>query len=46
MPAKSGAGDLFATARVVLPERSDPDLEDLMRRWRDEKPYDPRSEGG
>ena len=43
-PAKSGAGDLFATIRIVLPERVDPELEELMRRWRDEKPFDPRSE--
>jgi DnaJ-class molecular chaperone len=42
----AGAGDLFATIRVVLPEHSDPELEDLMRRWRDEKPYDPRSDLG
>ena len=44
LPAKSGQGDLFASVRVVLPEGSDPELEDLMRKWRDEKPYDPRSD--
>jgi len=46
MPAKSGHGDLFATVRIVLPEWADPELEALMRKWRDEKPYDPRKEQG
>lgn len=34
-----GAGDLFVTLRIVLPEAGDPDLESLMRFWRDQKPY-------
>jgi DnaJ-class molecular chaperone len=34
-----GAGDLFVSLRVVLPENGDPDLESLMRFWRDQKPY-------
>ena len=34
-----GAGDLYVTLRVVLPEHGDPDLESLMRFWRDQKPY-------
>ena len=42
MPAKSGAGDLYATVRIVLPEKADNDLEELMKKWRDGKPYDPR----
>jgi len=41
-PAKEGRGDLLATVRIALPERSDPDLEALMKKWRAEKPYDPR----
>jgi len=41
-PAKAGRGDLFATVRITLPERSDPELEALMHKWRSEKPYDPR----
>ncbi len=41
-PAKEGRGDLLATVRIVLPERSDPELEALMKKWRSEKPYDPR----
>ena len=43
-PAKEGAGDLFATIRIVLPEGSDADLDDLMRKWRDRKRYDPRKD--
>ena len=46
MPAKGGRGDLFATVRIVLPEDKDPELEELMRKWRDSRPYDPRSEPG
>jgi DnaJ-class molecular chaperone len=42
LPSKEGAGDLYATVRIVLPERSDAELEDLMRKWRDGQPYDPR----
>jgi DnaJ-class molecular chaperone len=41
-PAKDGRGDLLATVRIVLPEQSDPELEALMKKWRAEKPYDPR----
>jgi DnaJ-class molecular chaperone len=46
MPASGGllAGDLLVTLRIVLPEGSDTDLEELMRRWRADKPYDPRAE--
>ena len=44
LPSKAGAGDLLATARIVLPDRPDRELEELMRRWRDEKPYDVRGE--
>jgi DnaJ-class molecular chaperone len=41
-PAKDRAGDLLATARIVLPEGNDAELEELMKKWRDGKPYDPR----
>lgn len=37
-----GKGDIFASLRVVLPEGGDPDLESLMRFWRDQKPYNVR----
>ncbi|HEX5506939.1 MAG TPA: J domain-containing protein [Pseudolabrys sp.] len=41
---KGGAGDLMATVRIVLPERSDAELKELMRTWRESKPYDPRKD--
>ena len=41
-PAKAGAGDLLATVRIMLPEGGDKELDELMRKWRDGKPYDPR----
>ena len=43
LPGPNGAGDLLVTPRVALPERADPELEALARRWRDEHPYDPRA---
>jgi DnaJ-class molecular chaperone len=42
LPSKDGTGDLYATVRIVLPEQPDPELEALMKKWRDGKPYDPR----
>jgi DnaJ-class molecular chaperone len=42
LTSKLGRGDLFATARIVLPEGPDAELEALMRRWLEFKPYDPR----
>ena len=41
-PAKAGNGDLLAAVRIMLPGGHDPELEVLMRKWRDAKPYDPR----
>lgn len=48
LPAADGkpAGDLYVTLRVALPESADADLTALMRKWRDEKPYDPREKLG
>jgi DnaJ-class molecular chaperone len=43
-PAKDRKGDLLATIRIMLPETPDPELEELMRKWRDAKPYDPRKD--
>ena len=45
MPAtgEQAAGDLLATIRIVLPNSPDHELTELMRKWRDRKPYDPRS---
>jgi DnaJ-class molecular chaperone len=42
LPSKDSAGDLYATVRIVLPEGGDAELEELMKKWRDGKPYDPR----
>jgi DnaJ-class molecular chaperone len=42
LPSKDGTGDLYATVRIVLPDQPDPELEALMTKWRDAKPYDPR----
>ena len=39
----AAAGDLLATLRIAMPAQEDADLAALMRRWRDEKPYDPRA---
>jgi DnaJ-class molecular chaperone len=46
LPAKGGAGDLLASVRIMLPEREDEALSDLMRMWRERKPYDPRKDQG
>jgi len=43
-PAKSGRGDLLATVRIVLPDKSDPELEALMKKWQTDKAYDPRKD--
>jgi DnaJ-class molecular chaperone len=42
LPTKGGSGDLYATVRIVLPEGADADLDELMKKWRSGKPYDPR----
>jgi DnaJ-class molecular chaperone len=44
LPDKTGKGDLLATIRIALPDTSDSELEELMRKWRDGKPYDPRKD--
>ncbi len=46
LPGKAGPGDLFVTVRIVLPAEKDPALEELMRTWQKDKPYDPRSAMG
>ena len=42
LKTKGATGDLLATVRIVLPEGSDDELQELMRKWRTSKPYDPR----
>jgi len=44
LPRKGTPGDLLASVRIVLPERDDEALDELMRKWRDAKPYDPRKD--
>jgi DnaJ-class molecular chaperone len=44
--SKAAAGDLLATVRIVLPDKGDPQLDELMKAWRDDKPYDPRKDLG
>jgi DnaJ-class molecular chaperone len=46
LPAKGGRGDLLAAVRIVLPEGGDAELDELMRKWREHKPYDPRKDMG
>src|SRR6185437_10780525 len=43
-PMKGGHGDLLATVRIMLPEGGDAELEALMKKWRTEKPFDPRKD--
>jgi DnaJ-class molecular chaperone len=43
-PAKAGRGDLLATIRIVLPEKRDAELDELMKKWQADKPYDPRKD--
>ncbi|WP_024510365.1 J domain-containing protein [Bradyrhizobium sp. ARR65] len=43
---KTGAanGDLFVTTRIMLPDGNDAELETLMQKWKDARPYNPRSD--
>jgi DnaJ-class molecular chaperone len=41
---KSGIGDLLATVRIVLPENTDEEFKALMKKWRENSPYDPRQD--
>ncbi len=42
--ARQGPGDLLVTVQIMLPDRRDPEFEELMRKSRDEKPYNPRKD--
>jgi DnaJ-class molecular chaperone len=46
LPKSGGAGDLFVTTRIILPDGNDSELEALMQKWRDGHPYNPRSDLG
>ena len=45
MPGRD-QGDLLVTVRIVLPAHADHALEELMKNWRDQRPYDPRKNLG
>jgi hypothetical protein len=34
----------LVTVEIMLPESADPEFDELMRRWRDGKPYNPRKD--
>ena len=44
LKAKGGAGDLLATVRVVMPDTVDDEFKELMKKWRDKRPYNPRKD--
>jgi DnaJ-class molecular chaperone len=44
LPKTGGAGDLFVTIRIMLPDGNDAELEALMVKWREGHPYNPRSD--
>jgi len=46
LPGKDGAGDLYVTTKIILPDGKDADLEELMKKWREQKHYDPRKDFG
>jgi DnaJ-class molecular chaperone len=46
LPKPGAAGDLYVTARIILPDGNDAELEALMEKWRDQHPYNPRSDLG
>ena len=43
---KAVTGDLLATVRIVLPDKADDDLKELMKKLRESAPYDPRKDLG
>lgn len=44
-PVSGGkGGDLLVAVRIVLPDKDDPALDELMRSWRGERAYDPRKD--
>jgi DnaJ-class molecular chaperone len=45
LPGKE-PGDLYVTAKIIMPDGKDAELEKLMEHWRETKPYDPRSRMG
>src|SRR3954464_13568390 len=46
LPGKPTAGDLYVSTKIVLPDGKDAELEELMKKWREQNPHDPRSDLG
>src|SRR3954470_6185840 len=46
LPKAGGGGDLFVTTKIILPDGNDSELEQLMQKWRDGHPYNPRNDIG
>src|SRR5213078_1102321 len=46
LPKAAGTGDLFVITKIILPDGNDSELEQLMQKWRDGHPYNPRSDFG
>jgi DnaJ-class molecular chaperone len=46
LPKSGGKGDLLVTTKIVLPDGNDSELEQLMQKWRDGHPYNPRNDLG
>jgi DnaJ-class molecular chaperone len=44
LKTKGGTGDLLASVRIVLPENPDEEFKALMKKWRENSPYDPRKD--
>ena len=42
--ALSGRGNVFATVHIVLRKKSDAGLDALIKKWKADKPYDPRKD--
>ena len=42
-PKSGQRGDQYVKLKVVLPKTADPELEEFVRRWSAEHPYDPRA---
>ena len=46
LPKSGGNGDLLVTTKIILPDGNDSELEQLMQKWRNGHPYNPRNDLG
>jgi DnaJ-class molecular chaperone len=46
LPKTGSHGDLLVTTKIILPDGNDSELEQLMQKWRDGHPYNPRNDIG